>query len=286
MSDEPEPGDEPAVPSPPTFLVTKEYRRFAEFADACRRDRYIGVCYGAPGVGKTLSARRYAQWDLIEPLLSGLREALGWPIPPETAACSAVVYTPTVTTTPHRMAHDLAGLSLTFTRLIDEVRDPAGDHLILATGSHVELLIVDEADRLRMPGLEQVRDVYDRANLRPGAGLGVVLIGLPEIEKRLARYPQLYSRVGFVHHFRPLSEEELRFILAHKWHEIGLTFSPDDYTDTEALAAIARITGGNFRLVQRLFSQIARLVEINRLRTITQEVVEAARESLVIGAQI
>jgi DNA transposition AAA+ family ATPase len=129
--------------------------------------------------------------------------------------------------------------------------------------------------------LEEIRDRYDRANFADGAG--VVLIGLPGIEKRLARDPQLYSRVGFVHHFRPLAEEELRFILAHKWQEVGLTFSPDDYTDAEALAAIARITGGNVRLVQRLFAQIERVREINRLRTITKEVVETARETLVIG---
>lgn len=82
----------------------------------------------------------------------------------------------------------------------------------------------------------------------------------------------------------PLGAEELRFVLAHKWAELDLTFAPDDYTDAEALAAIARITGGNFRLVQRLFAQIARIMVINHLAHLTAEVVETARASLVIGA--
>ena len=63
---------------------------------------------------------------------------------------------------------------------------------------------------------------------------------MPGLEKHLARYPQLYSRVGFVHQYRALSAEELRFILAHKWSKLGLTFAPDDFTDAEALAAIGR----------------------------------------------
>jgi DNA transposition AAA+ family ATPase len=140
-----------------------------------------------------------------------------------------------------------------------------------------DLIIVDEAERLKMAGLEQMRDLYDRGHLV------LVLIAMPGLEKRLARYAQLYSRVGFVHQFRTLSTEEMEFILAHKWRQVALTLTLDAFTDAEAVAAIARITSGNFRLIQRLFTPIERILQINEMRTVTKEVVQAARESLVVG---
>lgn len=54
-------------------------------------------------------------------------------------------------------------------------------------------------------------------------------------------------------------------------------------TDAQAIAAIERITRGNFRLLERLFPQIARVLKINELETITDDVIEAAASILVIG---
>lgn len=52
------------------FIVTKEHRRFTEFANAVRKERTIGICHGDAGVGKTNSARRYANWDALEPYIN------------------------------------------------------------------------------------------------------------------------------------------------------------------------------------------------------------------------
>lgn len=40
---------------------------------------------------------------------------------------------------------------------------------------------------------------------------------------------------------------------------------------------------GNFRLIERLMTQVGRLLEINQLDQITPDVVHAARQMLVVG---
>ena len=127
-----------------------------------------------------------------------------------------------------------------------------------------------------MLGKRRIRDLPDRGEF------GLVLLGMPGLEKRLMRAPQLYSRVGFAHEMEPLSEEEMHDFLGKRW---GYRVKPhsDDFTDKEAVATIVRITRGNLRLIDRLMLQVEHVLTASKLQVVTKEVVETARENLIIG---
>lgn len=262
-----------------TFIATHEHRRFVEFADAVRRQGTIGLCHGPAGVGKTLSARRYANWDLAEPLLTawGPRDPSDEKVYAALARSRTLFYTPTVAASLTALREEFGLLVSRVNACIDQGLEIRGAVSVPSPFGSTELIIIDEAERLTTTALEYLRDRFDRADI------GLILIGMPGIEKRMGHYPQFYSRVGFSHRYRPLSQEELRFVLARHWRRLGSQFDVDDFTDSQAVAAIARLTGGNFRLLQRLLAQMDRVLKINELSTITEDVVETAAGALVIG---
>ena len=260
----------------PSFLPTRAHARFVEFAEACTQARYIGICHGRPGVGKTRSAREYAAWPGL--LDYSVREK-----PTEAQAdairrCKALFSTATVANTP-KSIQAVLGISLVrwgHARLVLEGRLSERDCLHLSDQA-CPLVIMDEADRLSLKSLEHLRDLYDRH------GFGLILIGMPGLEKRLARYPQLYSRIGFVHEFKALGAEETRFLVSRHGTGFGIRFDQDRLEHIEALAAVIRITAGNLRLIERLLGQMRRIMTVNGTEEVSEDIVHAARDCLVIG---
>lgn len=263
------------------FIETKEYKRFAEFCDACIKYQYIGICYGQPGVGKTLSSRYYTNWDIIENQVNhrGWKD-LANKTTDDILSVDKIFYTaPAEKQT--RLSSDLHSIngSIDLGQKLHVLNKYEHEHSENFSDAFqdIELIIIDEIDRLKVQHLEQLRSIYDERDL------AMVFIGMPGIEKKLSRYPQLYSRIGFAHEFDNLSKDETHHILEYKWQDLGVDLKLEDFTDYEAITTIIKITKGNFRLIHRLFAQIDRIMDINGLDKISTEVVETARDSLVIG---
>ena len=217
--------DTSAIEEQKSFILTKEYRRFAEFCDACRREKYIGLCYGAPGVGKTLSARYYAKWFFLENRLPTHLPYL--PLPLEIKECHTLLFTAEMSNPARAIKQKISQMRTQLGRFHEELL-PFEEQTRIVTDDRIsrfcELIIVDESERLKMSGIEQLREIYDAGNI------GLIFIGMPGLEKKLSRYPQLYSRVGFAHQYRALSQEEMRFMLSHYWERLDLKMNPNDFT--------------------------------------------------------
>lgn len=132
---------------------------------------------------------------------------------------------------------------------------------------------------------EKYDGIYTREGQRPNEiwQADHTMLDIEVLNERLSRYPQLYSCIGFNHQFEKLNNDELKHVLEYRWDELSLPLSYEDFEDYESINTIIKITNGNFRVVQRLFSRIIIIMEINELYKINVEVIETARDGLLIG---
>lgn len=241
------------------FITTKEYRRFVEFCNACKKENYIGLCYGPAGVGKSIAAYQFARWHEVKRELELKSEhAMGYTWPSiKMDDLDTIIYLPHVSNSPSAIHSSIRKIAFDFQILVElsifkDKEVPWAERL----KERVKLLIIDEADRLQPKSLEQIRDIYDRQQI------AVILIGMPGIEKRLIRFPQFYSRIGFSHMYKPLSQEEVAFIIQNNLQHLNISVDTKDFSDHEAIATFTRITQGNFRLINRLLKQTIRVMEV------------------------
>ena len=130
------------------FQITRQHRRFVEFADAVRRRRYIGVCYGAPGLGKTLSARTYAAADDYDYWFAN-RYHRDSAMPTSMIDSRTLTYTPELTITARRLNLEVGlhvhRLSSDIEHALSPGYDPEFDD---ESECRTELVIIDITDRM------------------------------------------------------------------------------------------------------------------------------------------
>jgi hypothetical protein len=259
------------------FIPTKQYKQFAEFCRACERDNYIGLCYGSAGVGKTESARHYSKWYEVmkhfEYYTMTYKELPKFPI----KSLNTILYTSSHLKSPKDTLREINLFRREFGLLKErglyglEIPSHAREQ------HYAKIIIIDESERLKPEAFELIREIYDSGQAN------FIFIGMPGIEKTMSRFPQLYSRIGFVHQFKNMGNQELKFILENHLGKLNFNLKDDDYNDQEVISTVLRITNGNFRLVDRVIKQARRIMKVNCMTTITKEIIEAARSCLLIG---
>ncbi len=92
----------------------------------------------------------------------------GSPTYAEVLPCRTVYYTAPVAATAPRIEREVMTLQASLAYLVEaaEHASRGKDDILMAyrLPKRTELVIVDEADRLKMAGLEQLRDLYDKGN--------------------------------------------------------------------------------------------------------------------------
>ncbi|MFH1858017.1 MAG: AAA family ATPase [Candidatus Omnitrophota bacterium] len=110
------------------------------------------------------------------------------------------------------------------------------------------VLIIDEAQNLTLPVLEQVR-MLSNLETRKEKLLQIALVGQPELRNKLddPLLLQLRQRIGVRYHISPLDEDEVEQYIYHRLHVAGsngsIHFSP------KAVDLIYRYSKGTPRLI-------------------------------------
>lgn len=161
-----------------SFVLTQEFKRFEEFAISCTDFRYIGICHGVPGVGKSLAASHYTQWNEIF-----VNENAIYDIDPVNRKlikkCKGILVTAPVTDTPKIIRSAIGSRSFGYGISLSKANgDTELSKRVDCAMKFCSLIVIDEADRLNINALEEVRNLYDEH------GFGLILIGMPGIEKR------------------------------------------------------------------------------------------------------
>jgi len=136
------------------------------------------------------------------------------------------------------------------------------------------LLIVDEAQALPHPALEELRML---SNFTEGnrALLQIVLIGQPQLREVIASpdLDQLRQRILASYHLSGLSAEETRAYVEHRMRAVGWQGTPS--WEPGALEAVHRHSGGIPRRINRLCSRVLLSASLENADQITASTVEA-----------
>lgn len=141
------------------------------------------------------------------------------------------------------------------------------------------VVIVDEAQNLSLPALEELRMLSNLQVARPPA-LQLLLLGQPQFRDKMASndLAQLRQRVIATYHLGPLSIEETKEYVLHRLAHVG--WKDDPKISDDVFQAVYRETGGVPRLINVLFSRVLLFAYLEQSHVVTGKTVAEVAEDL------
>lgn len=196
----------------------------------------LGLYYGDPGLGKTEAAQHLC---IMKHEYVYIRAKTAWTI--------------------RWMLNDiLAELNEQASGRTERAYERLRDSLL----KHRRPIVIDEVDHMLHDGkvIETMRDIYDET------GNPFLLIGMQDAERKLKRFPHLYSRFADVYKAKPISTQEIL--------EVGNQLCDIPLTEAAAKLIFER-TNGEFRKIMRHLKVLERRAQVNELEVITPQLLKA-----------
>ena len=223
------------------FVQNSNYARFVQAVKAVEhrgaREASLMLVTGPAGLGKSETVDRFA----VDTNAIYLRAKETWTKRGMLSEMAEILRIPTNATN-HEMQARIIG----------------------AIGARQTPIIIDEAEftvRTTASILECVRDISDLTETL------VVLVGMETMETRIARYPQISSRVAQVVHFQPLTEQDVQ-LTCKQLAEVEI--APD------LVRELLRQSDGKMRLVMNGIATIERIAKTNNITKASIETFQGA----------
>lgn len=224
------------------FMMLSNAEAVFDIAYDCQVRREIGVLVGEAGSGKTMAVKEYTAKNGGVILIEA---DLGY---------SAKVL--------FKELHRRLGLDG-----IGHIHD-LFDKVVKRLENSNRLIIVDEAEYLPYRALELIRRINDKARI------GILLTGLPRLIHNLSgfkgEYQQLYSRVGMVRRLDKFTEDDVEMLVKD--------FFPNS---NGVWKSFYKRSGGNGRLLEKMLLRSRDALQLNGLKTVNEDVVDAVSKILL-----
>jgi DNA transposition AAA+ family ATPase len=137
----------------------------------------------------------------------------------------------------------------------------------------VEMLMIDEADRLKAKTFAEVRDFFDKL------GIAVVLVGTDRLDAVIKRDEQVYNRFRACHRFGKLSGDDFVQTVDIWERQVLMLPGASNLASKKMLKILGQATGGYIGLLDMILREAAiqalkkglHKVDLETLKTVAEE---------------